>query len=202
MTKYLATKCLATVLMLTALPALASDNILGLYYDTEATVNEVSVAPMTTHSLYLVLLNPVNEDFAGGGIRDVAYVLGFECAVELPPGDMMLGVSFPAPALNVGTAGNIVAAYGLPIPVTGQRAAHLATLNVLAGGNNSLGYHLAPAVPASHANTMAYLDRDDPDDNIVDMVPVSGSFAQPVFVFGSRPADENLDWGAVKSLFR
>jgi len=49
----------------------ALDNALGLYYDDGASVAEIESSPNSTHSLYLILLNPVNENFDGGGIRDV-----------------------------------------------------------------------------------------------------------------------------------
>ncbi len=201
---------LARIFLLTmfaaALPAGATlaldDNVLGLYYDADASIHEVEVAPNSTHSLYLVLLNPVNEDFDGGGIRDVEYVSGFECAIEHPSGDMLLGMTFPTQGLNLGTPENIVAGFATAVPVSSQRAAMLATLTVLTMGNNPEGYRLVPTAAATHANTMAYVDSDDPDDNIVDMAPVSGSFDRPVFTFGDYTVDRVAKWGEVKSLYR
>jgi hypothetical protein len=49
---------------------------------------------------------------------------------------------------------------------------------------------------------MAYVDWEDPDDNLVDMAPVSGSFGRPVFTFGDYTSEQGARWGEVKSLFR
>ncbi|MCB1182470.1 hypothetical protein KDM41_03480 [bacterium] len=191
-------------LLLVVLPAVvqASDNQLGLFYDDAASVDEIEVAPNSVHNLYLVLINPVNTEFDGSSTRDVSYVWGFECAIEAPSGDALLGVAFPTDAINLGTADNIVAGYAAAIAVSAGRTATLATFNVLTAGNNPEGYRLSPASPASHANTMAYVDYEDPDDPIVDMGPVSGSYDRPVFTFGDYTIERHLEWGGVKSLFR
>ncbi len=183
-------------------PVAAKDNALGLFYDSNASINEIEISPNSTHSLYLVLLNPVNEEFDGGGTRDVDYVWAFECAVEPPGGDLLLDVAFPMPAVNLGSTDNMVVGYAEPISVSSQRSATLATFSVLTMGNSPVGYRLVPASPASHSNTMAYIDAEDPDDNIVDMVPVSGSHDKPVFTFGDYTIEEDAKWGAVKALYR
>lgn len=185
-----------------SLASASSDNSLGLFYDSNAAIDEIDVSPNSTHSLYLILLNPVNDEYDGGGSRDVSYVWAFECAVEPPTGDMLLSVSFPTSAVNLGSTDNIVAGFAEPVAVSSQRAATLATFNVLTMGNNPVGYRLLPASPASHSNTMAYIDAEDPDDNIVDMAPVSGSHDKPVFTFGDYTIEQDAKWGKVKALYR
>ena len=190
------------IVAVAAAPVLATDNTLGLYYDTSASIAEIDISANSIQSLYLILLNPVNEDYDGGGIRDVGYIGAFECAVEPPGGDVLLGVSFPVFTVNVGSTDNIVAGYGTPISVSSERSAVLATFNVMTMGNNPVGYRLLPTVISTHDNTMAYLDAEDPDDEVVDMVPVSGSHDLPVFTFGDYTIEEDARWGGVKALYR
>jgi hypothetical protein len=196
---------LLTLLLVLAVAPGASasdDNLLGLFYDTAADVAEIEVSANSMHTLYLVLINPVNDAYDGGGIRDVSLVWGFECAIEPPAGDVLLGIEFPGPAINLGTADNIVAGYATAVPVASSRTAMLASISVLTLGNNPEGYRLAPASPASLPGLMAYVDYDDPDDNLVGMNPVSGAWDRPVFTFGDYTIEQNLRWGGVKSLFR
>ncbi len=192
---------LLIILLITA-PAAADDNRLGLFYDSAASVSEIEVSPNSTHSLYLILLDPVNESFDGGGSRDVEFVSGFECAIEPPSGDMLLTVTFPIPAINLGGTDSIVAGYATAVPVSSQRAATLATFSVLTMGNSPVGYKLVPTSPASISNTMAYVDFEDTGDNLVSMAPASGSHDLPVFTFGDYTFEQNAKWGAVKSLYR
>ncbi len=193
---------LVLVISLAAALAVADDNQLGLFYDTSATIDEIEISPNSTHSLYLVLLNPVNDSYDGGGVRDVDFVSGFECALEAPSGDILLGVTFPGQALNLGSTDNIVAGFATAVSVTSDRAAMLATISVLTMGNSPVGYRLMPTSDPTHPNKMAYVDSEDPDDNIVDMSPISGSHDRPVFTFGDYTFEENAMWGAVKSLYR
>jgi len=193
---------LLIALLLPAGSVWALDNELGLYYDDSATVDEIEISPNSTHSLYLVLRNPVNENFDGGGTRDVDYVWGFECAIVPPGGDILLGVSFPTQTINIGDTGNVVAGFQNAVPVSSQRAAMLATFSVLTMGNNPDGYKLVPTITPSLPNTMAYVDFDDPEGNLVNMVPSSGSNDRPVFIFGDYSLEEAQAWGAVKALYR
>lgn len=196
------TALLAAVFNLPTAAVAYDPNLLGLFYDTGATVNETPIDANTEHVLYLVLLNPVNDSYGGGGARDVGFVKGFECGIELPPGDFLLGVDFPVPAINVGSTDNLIVGFGGAVPVGRGRAAMLASLRVLSFGNNRTGYRLSPASPASLAGVMAYLDAEDTADNLVGMMPVSGGFESAVFWFGNWHTKEQAQWGEVKSLFR
>lgn len=203
MLKFLARPALiAAVLVLPAAAAAYDPNLLGLFYDTSASVDELSIDPYSQHDLYLVLLNPVNDGFGGGGQRDVKFVSGFECGIVPPPGDLLLGVDFPLPAINVGSADNLLVGFGGALPVGRSRAATLATVHVLSTGNNRAGYRLNLASPASLDGSMAYLDAEDTVDKLVGMMPVSGAFDRPVFWFGNWHVKEQALWGEVKSLFR
>ncbi len=181
--------------------AAADPNSVGLYYDTSATMEQVSIDPNTMHVLYLVLLNPVNDDYEGG-TRDVGLVSGFECGLQPPSGDFLLGVDFPQPAINVGSSSNLIVGYAAAVPVDGNRAATLASVRVLSFGNNREGYRLALADPPSLPGTLAYVDAEDPGANLVAMMPVSGTFDRAVFCFGDWKLREQAQWGEVKSLFR
>lgn len=194
---------LSTLVLLAPVVGHAYDpNLLGIYYDAAATIDEITIDPNSQHALYLVLLNPVNDGFGGAGSRDVGFVGGFECGIETAGGDLLLSVEFPLPAVNVGSNDNLIVGYGSALPVGSNRAATLATLRVLSFGNNRDGYLLSPSSPQSLAGVMAYIDAEDTGDNLVGMLPVSGAFDQPVFWFGEWHARESAQWGEVKSLFR
>jgi len=97
---------------------------------------------------------------------------------------------------------NQVVGYGSGVPVDSNQMITLATLQVLTMGNNAEGYRLSPANYASLPNSMAYVDSQDPDNNLVDMAPVSGSHDRPVFTFGDFTVEEQQSWDSVKSLYR
>lgn len=192
---------LAALLLPSRAAATSDPNALGLFYDASGTIDQVSIDANTMQVLYLVLLNPVNDDF-DGTTRDVAFVSGFECGLVPPSGDFLLGVDFPAAAVNVGSTSNLIVGYGAAVPVGSGRAATLASVRVLTFGNNRQGYRLALASPPSLAGSLAYVDAEDPVANLVGMMPVSGSFDRAVFCFGDWKLREQAPWGEIKSLFR
>ncbi len=192
---------LLPALLSTAAIASSEPNQLGLFYDAAGTVDQVSIGANTMQVLYLVLLNPVNDDYQGG-TRDVGYVGGFECGLVPPTGDLVLGVDFPAVAVNVGSTSNLIVGYGAAVPVGSGRAATLASVRVLSYGNNRDGYRLALASPPSLAGSLAYVDAEEPGANLVAMMPVSGAFDRAVFAFGDWKLREQAPWGEIKILFR
>lgn len=203
-------RCCAAVLSLLVATALlppapgraAETNALGIFYDSEATIDEISIGANSQHVLYLVLMNPVNDAFEGSSTRDVRQVAGFECGIDPPTGDFLLGVDFPLAAVNVGSTSNLIVGFAGAVPVGSSRAAMLATLRVLSFGDNREGYQLALASPPSIPGMMAYVDAEDTGDDLVGMMPASGAFDRPVFWFGNWHVRENAQWGAVKSLYR
>ncbi len=178
------------------------ENLLGLFYDHEASIDEYEISGAGQHSLYLVLMSPVNNDFDGGGMQAVSYVGGFECSITPASGDVLLSTTYPLDALNVGDTTNQVVGFGSGLPVDSNNMVTLATFEVFSMGNNPEGYRLSPVSPSSLPNTMAYLDFQDPDNNLVDMAPASGSYDRPVFIFGDYSVEEEQSWGSVKSLFQ
>ena len=197
MKTFLALVATLSAAALTAGHAAALDNNrFGLYFDQAATIDEIDIAANSQHALYLVLINPVS-DFGA-----VQLVGGFECSIVPATGDFLLGVTYPLDALNLNdSADNLVVGYAQGLPV-GSGGTVLATVSVLTIGNNSEGYYLRPASPASHPNSISYLDLGGPQVLIVDALPVSGSHDLPVFTFGDFTIDESKRWGDVKSLFR
>jgi hypothetical protein len=193
----------AAVLLQRPAPGRAAEtNTLGIFYDREATIDEISIGANSQHVLYLVLMNPVNDAYGGSSIRDVRQVSGFECGIDPPTGDFLLGVEFPLAAVNVGSPSNLIVGFAGAVPVGSSRAAMLATLRVLSFGDNREGYQLALASPPSIPGMMAYVDAEDTGDDLVGMMPASGAFDRPVFWFGNWHVRENAQWGAVKSLYR
>jgi hypothetical protein len=197
MNKLLALGILFTFALVTVFPAAAlDDNLLGLFYDRAATIDEIDIAPNSQQELYLVLINPVSD------FGNVSLVGGFECSIVPATGDFLMGVTFPLDAINInGVPDDLVVGFsqGLPVEPSGTT---LATLSVLTMGNNPEGYYLLPATGASMPNSLAYLDMGGPEPLIVDAQPVSGSFDVPVFTFGDYSVEEGKDWGGVKSLYR
>ena len=198
MKKFLALAVVLSAVVLAVGTASALDeNRFGLYYDRAATIDEIDIAANSQQVLYLVLINPVSE------FGSVYLVGGFECTVVPATGDILLGVTFPLNAINVGSVDNLIVGYaneGLPVESGGGTT--MATFNILTMGNNPQGYFLLPASPSSHPNTMAYLDHGDSPGLIIDAMPVSGSFDRHVFTFGDYTVDEDRKWGDVKSLYR
>jgi len=191
------------ILLLLCGPVSAADeNTLGIFYDASASIDEISVNPGSQHTVYLVLLEPVNDSFDGGGLRTVDFVGGFECGILPPAGDYVLAVDFPLPTINIGDASTIQAGYASGLPVSSDGYVTLASLTVLTQGDNPAGYHLSPVGTASVPGYMAYLDFEDPDDGIVTMLPVGGTFTNSVFRFGNWRVDEDATWDEVKSLYR
>ncbi len=178
------------------------ENLLGLFYDQSASIDEYEISGTGTHSLYLVLMQPVNNDYDGGSIQSVSMVGGFECLVTPASGDVLLSAVYPLSALNVGDMTNQVVGFGSGVPVDSNQMVTLATFQVLSMGNNQEGYRLSPTSSPSIPNAMAYLDFGDPDDNLVDMAPASGSYDRPVFTFGDFTIDEQQTWDTVKSLYK
>jgi len=199
MRKFLALAALiAAVVLVTGTACALDENRFGLYYDRAATIDEIDIATNSQQVLYLVLINPVS-DFGA-----VQVVGGFECSIVPAAGDFLLGVTFPLDAINVnGSVDNLIVGYahhGLSVEPGGGTT--LATLSILALGNNPEGYFLRPASPASSPNTMGYLDLGNSETLHVFALPVSGSFDRPVFTFGDYTVDEDKKWGDVKSLYR
>ena len=198
MKKFLALATILSAVVLAVGTASALDeNRFGLYYDRAATIDEIDIAANSQQVLYLVLINPVSE------FGNVYLVGGFECSIVPATGDILLGVTFPLNAINVGTIENLIVGYaneGLPVEYGGGTT--LATLSILTMGNNPEGYFLLPASPSSHPNTMAYLDLGDSPGLIIDAQPVSGSFDRHVFTFGDYTVEETRKFGDVKSLYR
>lgn len=178
------------------------ENLLGIFYDQEATIDEIEINGTGTYSLYLVLMQPVNNDFDGGGSQDVTLVGGFECAIMPAAGDALLNATYPLEALNFGDLSNMVVGFGSGLPVGSNNQVTLATLEVFSMGNNREGYKLSPTAQASSPNSMAYLDFQDPVDALVEMGPASGSYDRAVFTFGDYSVSEEQTWDAVKSLYK
>jgi hypothetical protein len=171
------------------------ENRLGLYYDQAATIDEIDIAANSQQVLYLVLINPVSSS------GNVTLVGGFECGILPAPGDYLLGATFPLEAINVGgTADDMVVGYSQGLPVVSGGGTTLATVSVLTMGNNPEGYYLQPAAGAVIPNSMVYLDLGGSE--VVNALPVSGSFDLPVFTFGDYSVEEGKNWGGVKSLYR
>ncbi len=178
------------------------ENLLGLFYDQDATIDEVETNGMGTHSLYLILISPVNNDFDGGSVQNVSIVGGFECAITPASGDAILSATYPSMAINAGTLTNQIVGFTYGQPVDSRQTVNLATFEVLTMGNNPEGYKLSPTAYASLPNSMAYLDFLDPGNSLVDMAPISGSHDRPVFTFGNYDITEQQSWDSVKSLYR
>jgi hypothetical protein len=173
----LALAAILSAAALASVPAAAiNDNRFGLYFDQAATIDEIDIAENSQQVLYLVLINPVSD------FGSVQLVGGFECSIVPASGDFLLGVTFPLNAINLtGNVDDLIVGYAQGLAVDSGGGTTLATLSVLALGNNPEGYCLGPPSQSSHPNNMVYLDLG---------------------TFGDFTVEEDKTWGDVKSLYR
>jgi len=168
----------------------------------------------------LFLADPVNPEFDGGGARPVSWINGFECRVWIEGNATLLSWNFPVNAIDVGTEGNTAVGFAEPVPVIDGMAI-LATLEIFVGSPDAdpggklkaspmpcdgatVFVHMAPTrTNPSIEGMMAYLDADDPDN---DLVGATAAWVYPediVLLVNVLPvAVDQQSWGAVKALYR
>ena len=167
-------KLLFAVSALAALSLLASSvgfattapNQLGIYTEqTGFTSNIDGIGAGEQFNAYLVLTNPINEDFDDTGLSEpITAIDGFECAVIMPEGLNFLPLQaiFPPQALNIGTAPDYVVGFASPVPVVDNAVTLITWLfaNIDGGEYNIyLGPTSVPRLPG----LMSIVDTNDSD---------------------------------------
>ena len=212
------------LLALTALPAAAqyiTENLFTINPDPYSTAYDFDcryTAENQTQVWTLFLFDPVNFDFDGGQVRPVTQVGGFECRVLATEGVNILNWTFPVPSINVGQGPDLVVGFSEPVPVVDRQVA-LATCEIFFGAasfelpeapiprctNHANAFvHITPTLRQSIPGLVAYLDADDPQNNLV-----AGACSGPLdpdFKFQliqEEPVDvEGRTWGTLKALYR
>ncbi len=114
----------------------------------------------------LVVLNPSKAE-----------IWGFEMSWTYPVDKLFpLMITFPVPAINIGTITNLIVGFASPV-VTGDDPAVIARIDILTISSEQIDFRCAPAAPPSIPGKMIYLDSDF---GFVVMEPISGDFADPI----------------------
>jgi len=205
-------KMLFAVSALAALALLApsagfaqANNQLGLYTDQAATpasanTTQPAFAPF---DVYLILTQPVNENFAGGGTSvPVTNIGGFELSLTVPANLTTLSFVTATPSARVGAAPDYIYGFGSPLPVVGNLVV-LGTFSFMAMDSAIANAFMGPSSVPGIPGKMAFIDSDDANA-MVACYPSTGAFANPVLSVSGNDAVPNVteSWGGVKSLFR
>lgn len=181
--------------------------ILAVYVDYDAGTGDESnasngVDPVPVDvpfNLYFVMYYPHTPSGTIGG---------YEFSWRLHPGlsnPLILSITYPPDALNIGTSSNLIVGLGSPYDFSGFTHRLLVTLTVFfhAAPSGPEHMYLGPSDPSSLPGYMAYWDYDDPA-KVLPMWPnsVDYSYDNPVFYFGTGVAAETQAWGRVKALFQ
>ena len=207
-----AVSALAALSLLAPSVGFAQDaaNQVGIYTETTgftSNINDIAVGGQ--FNAYLVLTNPINEDFNGGTGTSVPVtgIDGFEVAVMMPEGLTFLALQtlLPPDALNVGTAPDFIVGLGNSFPVVDTAAVLVTWLFAsIDGGEYQL--FLGATSTARFPGFMSIVDAGDDDSDPGQIVyPANNNFDDPAFAVNSANVVvpvENESWGDVKALFR
>ena len=176
-----------------------------------------------TYTVSFYVDSPVNPDFDASGSRSVESINGFEFKAIFAGNLAITGVTYPVPAINIGTDTNYVVGFSQPITVVAGEPTLLATFEVFMGSwqtgeleilsPETSGSPLPCDVPhgavylvttdrPSIAGTMAFLDADDPDDPLVAASSAAGADYPDLRGEIIGVATEGSNWGTLKALYR
>ena len=224
--KILLLVCLVGVLFLgaSAVYAQSNLNLMGFSVDPLSPDPCIVGPGNQVYIAHLFISRPVNEDFEGGLVQDVAWVNGFECRVWIEGDAFLLGWHYPVAVVDAGTNGNTVVGFGEPVQVidqfvvvatveiflaypTGQPSGDSGELKLSPPpcGDPTAYLYMAPCRPyASVEGMMAFLDADDPDNPLVGAT-LYGSLQGDDLAMQMEVvpvAIESQAWGGVKALYR
>ncbi len=183
---------LGAMLMASAAAAVIDedDNIIGLYFDTDADSDCLeAVSPLSQVPCYIILTNPTFSDLHG-------FELGFEYGSEL----LHLGTTLAcSEAINVGSDDNLIVGFGSPTST--ETATLLATLDMMYIDMSS-----TPATLTLHGSDPSSLDPSYPTVLLSDGELVSTGLHSSAFPHQMNGVcayvDEPAAWSDVKSMFR
>ncbi len=167
---------------------LPSPNALGLYFDSEATANDLTLGSPTAVDVYLILTNPT-----------VAFISAWEAKVTIATGGAITNLVLPIGSTAVATGPDDFAA-AMSEPMPGNALTKLAVFTVAATAEQNTFLYLAAVDNPSVASDLPALQLTDGSWHAV---PVSsGDVGTPVATINSSTPNESSSWGTVKSLFR
>lgn len=141
-----------------ALPAAAQDfDIIGIYFDEDGTINEVTVPQGTTVPAYLCIINASHSS----GVH------GWECAITYSEGFQVLYWDIQGDGINVGDPPEFIV--GLPYPLPWQPAINLMVMQVWAPSEGLCEFFLHPVSAPSLPGVMVYA----PGGDIGDLTPLN-----------------------------
>lgn len=171
-------------------------NGIGLYFDADATITCVDLAPDFVNPQmigYLVITNPTES----------SGIAAFECNLSLVGAAALGSPQWTVPAINVGTGGDLLVGFSAPLPAAPVvvLAQYSATIFAPAPAQIFITpvQNTEPTVPGE----MVYSPADDPG-NFQILRQSTGGIDVAVFVInGDCPvASDNDTWGGVKSMYR
>jgi hypothetical protein len=98
-------------------------NSLGAYFDADGNVNCFVPTPATPFNVYWILTNPVAANLGG-------FEFAWAFAPDVVPAPLILDVTLPPNALNIGTSTNLIVGLGDGLVTT--NATTLVVLNMMA----------------------------------------------------------------------
>ena len=176
-----------------------------------------------TYTVPFYVENPVNPDFDASGSRSIENISGFEFKAIIAGNLAITGVTYPVPAINIGTDPNYVVGFSQPVAVVAGEPTLLATFEIFMGSwqtgepeiviPETSGSPLPCDVPfgvvylvttdrPSISGTMALLDADDPDDPLVAALSAAGVDYPDLRMEIVGVATEGSNWGTLKALYR
>ena len=175
----------------------------GLYSDPDR-LNKTTPWPTQTTflELYLVLTHPYDEE----ALRKVDAVGAFECCIEVPEGDFVVGFDSDVDCRNVASLPELIVVYAHPLTVSRNRVV-LGCVTFLTTGQPGTRYYLVPLANSSIPWHMVYYaevsDPLLPDEQfLLPMYPAEANDPN-LAAAKSFPAEtESQSWGGVKALYR
>ncbi len=144
--------------VLCAVTATAQEqDVLGIYFDPDGTVNEVAVPQGTTVPAYLCLLNAS----AGSGVA------GWECAITYTEGFVVLYWDIQGGGINIGTLPDFFV--GLPVPLPWSPSIVLMQMTVWTPIEGLCEFYLHPTSLPSLPGSMVYA----PGNDIGNLIPLN-----------------------------
>jgi hypothetical protein len=183
----------------------SANNQLGLFLNADGTGNSFTLDIGIPVTVYLVLINPTNDDPAE---TPYSTLNAFECTLNFTgPIPFKLGDTLPPTAINVGNNTDInngfleyIVGLGTSMDVIAD-AAKLITFQFLVTNPGATTITLTPTSAPSIAGEMAF---QPVSGQLKKMYNAAGSPGAVVFTFNGTGtvATEDASFGSVKALFR
>ena len=198
------------------------ENLIALTTDLEWPSACVEATSAGVATVYLVLYEPVNPSYGGGGSRTVAKIGGFEARLVAYGSAAIAGVRPAAPATVVTRNGSYGVQYSVPIDVVPGQFSVLAEVDVgmfaaavdpvdqehsLTASpypcDGATGYvYLHPAEPATLQGTLVYFDAEDQLDPAVGASTWAGGPEYPSLMVEVRTvSNDSRTWGELKAMY-